>query len=53
MGYKPDLEDAFRLLDEDDLELEDSYYPDDEDFEGEEIFNLDDDDLEAFEEDLD
>jgi HEAT repeat protein len=53
VSHKPDLEDAFRLLDEDDLEEDDSYYPDDEDFEDEEIFNLDDDDLEAFEEDLD
>jgi len=53
VGHKPDLEDAFRLLDEDDLEEDDSDYPDDEDFEDEEIFNLDDDDLEDFEEDLD
>jgi HEAT repeat protein len=53
VSHKPDLEDAFRLLDEDDLEEDGSYYPDDEDFEDEEIFNLDDDNLEAFEEDLD
>jgi HEAT repeat protein len=52
LSTKPDLEDAFRLLDEDDIYDDDSYYSDDNDLE-EEYFLSDDDNLEGFEDDLD
>ena len=52
LGTKPDLEDAFRLLDEDDIYDDDSYYSDDDDQE-EEYFLSDDDNLEGLEDDLD
>jgi HEAT repeat protein len=51
-GNKPDLEAAFKLLDGDDLDDDDSYFSGDEEPEEDEHF-FSDDDLEGFEDSLD
>jgi HEAT repeat protein len=53
LGVEHILKNAFELMDEDDLDEENSYYSDDDDIEDEGHFFSDDDDLEGFEDDLD
>lgn len=50
---KPDLEEAFRLLDEDDLDDENLEYTDEDEFEDDDDYISDEDDLEDFEDDVD
>ena len=52
LGKKPDLEEAFRLLDEDNLDDEILEYTDEDEFEDDDYFS-DEDDLEDFEDNVD